>query len=75
MTTPSQIIALLNSLSLGDLDAIRAKLEEASSACGALGREELAAVLVEARAALSTGDLKTYRKRVETAVARLGHLR
>lgn len=75
MTTPSQIIALLNSLSLGDLDAIRAKLEEASSACDALGRDELAAVLVEARAALSSGDLKTYRKRVETAVARLGHLR
>ena len=75
MTTPSQIIALLNSLSLGDLDAIRAKLDEASRACDALGREELAAVLVEARGALSTGDLKTYRKRVETAVARLGHLR
>jgi hypothetical protein len=75
VTTPSQIIALLNSLSLGDLDAIRAKLEEASSACDALGREELAAVLAEARAALSSGDLKTYRKRVETAVARLGHLR
>lgn len=75
MTTPSQIIALLNSLAFGDLAAIRAKLEEASEACGALGRDELAAVLVEARAALGTGDLKTYRKRVETALARLGHLR
>ena len=75
MTTPSQLIALLNSLSLGDLDAIRAKLDEATSACGALGREELAGVLAEARAALCSGDLKTYRKRVETAVAKLGHLR
>ena len=75
MTTPSQLIALLNSLSLGDLDAIRAKLDEASTACGALGRDELAAVLAEARTALSSGDLKTYRKRVETAVAKLGHLR
>ena len=75
MTTPSQIIALLNSLTLGDLDAIRSKLEEASEACGTLGREELAGVLGEARAALASGDLKTYRKRVETAVAKLGHLR
>ena len=75
MTTPSQIIALLNSLSFGDLEAIRSKLEEASAACGALGKEELATLVAEARAAISSGDLKTYRKRIETTVARLGHLR
>jgi hypothetical protein len=75
VTTPSQIIALLNSLSLGDLDAIRAKLDEASEACGALGKDELSGLVAEARAAISAGDVKTYRKRIETAVARLGHLR
>jgi hypothetical protein len=75
VTTPTQIIALLNSLSFGDLDAIRAKLDEASQACGALGKEELSALVAEARAAISAGDLKTYRKRIETTVARLGHLR
>jgi hypothetical protein len=59
VTTPSQLIALLHSLSFGDLDAIRAKLDEAAAACEELGG----------------GDLKTFRKRVETAVSRLGHLR
>jgi hypothetical protein len=75
VTTPSQIIALLHSLNFGDLDAIRAKLDEATGACGALGREELTGILGEAQAALATGDLKTFRKRIETAVSRLGHLR
>lgn len=75
MTTPSQIIALLNSLTLGDLDAIRAKLDEATAGCAALGRDELAGLIGEARAALVSGDVKTYRKRVETAIARLGHLK
>ena len=59
MTTPSQVIALLNALTLGDLD----------------GHAEVAALVAEANAALSGGDLRTYRKKVETAVARLGHLR
>jgi len=31
--------------------------------------------VAEAHGALSGGDLKTYRKKVETAVAKLGHLR
>jgi hypothetical protein len=75
VSTPSQIIALLNSLSFGDLEAIRAKLDEASAACGALGKDELAALVAEARTAISTGDLKTYRKKIETTVSRLGHLR
>ena len=75
MTTPSQIIAVLNSLTLGDLDAVRAKLEEASSACATLGHEELGGIIGEAREALARGDVKLFRKRVETAVARLGHLR
>jgi len=75
VTNPSQIIALLNSLSLGDLDAIRAKLDEAATACQSLGKDDLSALVAEARTALGSGDLRTYRKRIETAVARLGHLR
>jgi hypothetical protein len=75
VTTPSQLIALLHSLSFGDLDAIRAKLDEAAAACEELGREELSSLVAEARTALGGGDLKTFRKRVETAVSRLGHLR
>jgi hypothetical protein len=75
VTNPSQIIALLHSLNFGDLDAIRAKLDEATTACDALGRDELTGILAEARTALTSGDLKTFRKRIETTVSRLGHLR
>lgn len=75
MSTPSQVIALLNALTHGDLEAIRAKLTEAKGACEKLGAGEVASLVAEAQGALSGGDLKTYRKRVETAVAKLGHLR
>ena len=75
MTTPSQVIALLNALTHGDLEAIRAKLAEARGACEQLGHDEVASIVAEAHGALLDGDLKTYRKKVETAVAKLGHLR
>jgi hypothetical protein len=75
MSTPSQVIALLNALTQGDLDAIRAKLAEARGACEQLGHGEVASIVAEAHGALSGGDLKTYRRKVETAVAKLGHLR
>jgi hypothetical protein len=75
MTTPSQVIALLNALTHGDLEAIRAKLAEARGACETLGHGDVASIVDEAHGALAGGDLKTYRKKVETAVAKLGHLR
>lgn len=73
--TPGQLIALLNALSRGDLEAIAAKLEEAKGGCLDLGQEELAEKLTQASAALRSSDLKTYRRNVETVVSRLGHLR
>ena len=75
MTNASRLIALLNSLTLGDLDAIRSKLDEARAECASLGFDEVGAIVADARGALVGGDVKTYRKRVETAIARLGHLR
>jgi hypothetical protein len=75
VNTPSQVIAVLNALTQGDLEAIRAKLAEARGACVALGHDEVALIVAEAQGALTGGDLKTYRKKVETAVAKLGHLR
>jgi hypothetical protein len=71
----SQLIALLNSIDVGEIDTIRAKLGEAREGCLALSQAELVAKLEEAEEALGRFDLKTYRKRVETVVARLGHLR
>jgi hypothetical protein len=73
--SPSQIIASLNSLGIGDVALIRARLDEAREACLRMNQHELAARLEEAAAALRQADMRTYRKRVETVVARLGHLR
>lgn len=73
--TPSQLIALLNTMTCGDLDSLSSKLHEARKVCLGMGEEGLAAMVLEAREALVAGDLKTYRKRVETVVSRLGHLR
>lgn len=75
MTTPSQLIALLNSLTTGDLDAIRSRLDEARAGLASLGFAEVDELVAGARSALDGGDLKTYRKRVASAIAKLGHLR
>lgn len=72
---PSQILATLNALGVGDLDLIRVRLDEAQQACLRLDLGELAAKLGEAKDALQQADMKTYRRRVETVVSRLGHLR
>jgi hypothetical protein len=71
----TQLIAFLNALDVGELDSIAAKLDEARDACEELGQPELAEKLGEALQALGGADLRTYRKRVETVVSRLGHLR
>ncbi len=73
--SPGQLIAHLNSMSVGALDGLAHKLEQARRACVELEQTELAEKLVEAGRALETADLKTFRKRLETVVARLGHLR
>jgi hypothetical protein len=71
----SRLIAFLNAINVGELDGIRAKLAQAREACVALEQAELAARLVEAEEALFAADMKTYRKRIETVISRLGHLR
>ena len=70
----SQIMSHLKALRVGDLDAMRGKLQLAREACGELDQNELAGKLDEAMTALDQADMKTYRKRVETVIARLGHL-
>ncbi len=71
----SKLIAALNALDVGELSGLRAKLAEAKQACVDLDQRELADKLAEAEEALLRADLTTYRKRVETVIARMGHLR
>jgi hypothetical protein len=73
--TAQQLIAFLNALTFGDLSALASKLEQGRSACAALGHGEIAQVIEEARVALGNGDVKTYRRKLETAVSRLGHVK
>ncbi len=73
--TAEQIIAFLNALTFGDLGALGTKLQQARSACAELGHAEIADVVGEARSALLSGDLTTYRRKIETAVSRLGHVK
>ena len=72
---PSQIIASLNSLHVGEMSSIRAKLEEARRACLDLEQADLAERLEEAGKALDRADVGTYRKRVESVISNLGHLK
>ena len=71
----SQLIASLNALSFGDVDVLKSRIADAADACRHLGQDELATMLAEARDGLTAGDLRLYRKRVETVVSKLGHLR
>lgn len=73
--SPAQLIAALNSLSCGDLDSLTSKLDETREACREMGYDELAGLLDEARRSLLAADLRNFRRRVETVVSRLGHLR
>lgn len=75
MNDPARIIACLNSIGVGEMQLLRAKLVEAREACREIDQPELAEKLAEADRALDAADLRTYRKRVETVIARLGHLR
>jgi hypothetical protein len=72
---PAKIIATLNALNVGEMDLIRAKLDQARQACLDLEQQDLAARLTEASSALLKADLKTYRKRVESVISQLGHLK
>lgn len=73
--TPDQLIAYLNAIGVGEIDVIRTKLAEARLGCERLEQADLVDKLQDADRALSRADMKTYRKRLETVISRLGHLR
>ena len=72
---PTQIIACLNAIGVGEMDLVRTRLGEAREACRRIDQPQLAEKLDEAGLALDSADLKTYRKRVESVISRLGHLK
>ena len=71
----SGLIAMLNSLSVGELDSLTSRLTEAEEACDALGHQDLVDRLRSGRAALLACDTREFRKQIETVISKLGHLR
>ena len=73
--TAAQLVVHLNAIDVGEMGGIQGKLEEARQACFEMDLADLAEKLVEAQSALEQADMRTYRKRVATVIAKLGHLR
>ena len=69
------LIDTLNSLTVGQFSTIQSRLDEVRAATREAGLDEIATILDEARSALDEFDLKSFRKRVQHAVSRLGHVR
>ena len=57
-----EVIVSLNTLRIGDLDAIRARIEEARRQVRASGHADLAERLDEAALALERGQFAEYRR-------------
>lgn len=70
-----RIIAELNSLTIGDIDLLKERLDRSAKAIQELGQEELARKLVEARGCLDRGDVAGYKKGVQNVVSKLGHVK
>lgn len=75
MPSLDSLIATLNTIELGDLAKIEARLLEIREELVDRELDELVEKLDESRAALHEGDLQTFRRLKATIVSRLGHLR
>lgn len=75
LDTLDTVIASLNNLNVGRLDAIADQLRSVREALEARGESELVSKLDACRDALFRGDLEEFRRLRETLVSRLGHLR
>lgn len=78
MSKLDTVIATLNTLDVGSLEAISEKLVAAREELVRHEGEEIAEVIVKidsCRDALSRGELQEFRRLRETVVSRLGHLR
>ncbi len=73
--TIKALIEVLNNLTAGELSRLSATLAEVRAEVRALGLDEIGAILDEAVAALDACDLKLFRRKLQHAVSRLGHVR
>ncbi len=69
------LIATLNTIELGNVDEIRARLLEIREELEQRELAELVGKLDQSLSALGRGDLQDFRRLKATIVSRLGHLR
>jgi len=69
------LIHALNNLTFGELTALEKRVRELRDEVDGLGLSEVGGILDEALSHLSRSDIKAFRKKVQHAVSRLGHLR
>ncbi len=75
MQTLDSLIATLNTIELGDVAKIHARLLEIRQELERRELDELVGKLDESLTTLSQGDLQGFRRLKATIVSRLGHLR
>ena len=69
------LIEALNSLGVGEISRLEARLAEVWEEVRRAGHEGVAEILDQAAERLAACDLKGFRKSVHHAVSRLGHLK
>lgn len=69
------LIETLNGLVVGEFSRIQSRLVEVREQLGEAGAEEIVTILDEAKTHLDAFDLKAYRKKIQHAVSRIGHLK
>jgi hypothetical protein len=75
MQNVDALIAVLNTIEVGEIDSIRSQLLDVREELGRRDLVDLVTKLDESLAALAVGDLKNFRRLKESIVSRLGHLR
>ena len=75
MPRTRDLIVALNSLSIGELEVLRARLGTVKGELLKMGQQELALCLDEALRWLEQGRTAEYRRLINHVVSRLGHLR
>ncbi len=69
------LIEILNNLTTGEVGRLSARVGEVRDEARRMGLAEVAGLLDEALAQLAVCDLRGFRKKVQHAVSRLGHVR
>lgn len=73
--TIKAVIETLNTLTTGELTQLHVRVAEARDRIQELGHADIAALLDEALGLLKAFDVKGFRKKVQHAVSRLGHIK